>query len=326
MICALCGFNAKRMHVHLRLKHTRPRVSKPLKELFGIPVKEVYDVIETRDPLCIPGDPDYIFPEKQTQSLLLGLRRERNNHVYLFGPSGTGKTALIVNVADQLNWPICRVNGDSFLTRANLVGKQGVKDGQTVFEHGPLPLALKHGWILLIDEYDTLNPIAANILKPMLEKYPRLVIPENNGEVVWGHPDFRAVATANTAGRGDDTGLFVNTHTQSLADLRRFSIFIEMEFPSQEEELRILMKRFEKELDQEDAKQFCQAAAKMRDAYRSGKLDRTFSPAETLNWVETYTEVGNVVNAALLSFLNPWPADSKIAIQEIISSIFGHGK
>ena len=52
--------------------------------------------------------------------------------------------------------------------------------------------------------------------------------------------------TANTWSRGDSSGLFTNTHTQSDADMRRFSGCIKLDYLSAEHEERMLAGYFPK--------------------------------------------------------------------------------
>src|SRR5690606_40905789 len=65
-------------------------------------------------------------------------------------------------------------------------------DLQTRFVDGPLTKAMREGFIFVLDEYDTLDPAVSVGLHAVLEGRP-LVIPENGGEIIHPHPNFRFV-------------------------------------------------------------------------------------------------------------------------------------
>jgi cobaltochelatase CobS len=94
----------------------------------------------------------------------------------------------------------------------------------------------------LLNEIDLTSPEIAAGLNSVLDGSP-LCIAENGGELIVPHPMFRLVATANTNGGGDDTGLYQGTQRQNLAWLDRFTI-CEVGYPSAEVEKRLLARRF----------------------------------------------------------------------------------
>ena len=75
------------------------------------------------------------------------------------------------------------------------------------YQYGPLALAMRHGGLFLLDEFDLLDPSTAAGLNSILDGSP-LCIPENGGEIIEPHEMFRFVATANTNGGSDETGLY----------------------------------------------------------------------------------------------------------------------
>jgi cobaltochelatase CobS len=311
-------------------KQPRPRKMMPIADLFpnfgkrrGFVWEGEYPIFESPGSLTPTLDETYLFPEEQTIDIITVLEKPRRNRVYLKGWSGTGKTTLVFNLAARLNAEVIEWNADSFVTRDHLVGRWIVKDGATVFQHGILPTAMKRGAWLVINEFDTINPLAANILKPMLEDPARLTILENGMEVIEAHPDFRVIATANTWARGDASGLFVNTHTQSDADARRWSARVLLDYLDEEDEKGIL-KRYFPDIEEEQAERFVEVANKIRAAHKEGRIDKTFSVAEIVNWCENWIVCGKGVHhAARLSFLNALEPDVFTAISELVCASFG---
>lgn len=162
--------------------------------------------------------------------------------LYVFGPTGCGKTSCIKQLAARLNYPVFEVTGHGRLEFADLVGHLTVKDGNMTFEYGPLALAMRHGAILLLNEIDLTSPEIAAGLNSVLDGSP-LCIAENGGEIIQPHPMFRFVATANTNGAGDDTGLYQGAQRQNLAWLDRFTI-CEVGYPAADVEKKLLAQRF----------------------------------------------------------------------------------
>lgn len=320
----------------------RPKRKVALKKLFpqfglrkGYEITGDYAIFDTAGELTPTLDKTYLFPEEQTLDFLTIIEKTIRNRIYIKGWSGTGKTTLVFNIAALVNAEVMEWNADSFQQRGSLIGQWTVRNGETFWEDGILPRAMKRGCWLVINEMDMLDPHTTNILKPALEDPARLTILEHHGEVVHAHPDFRVIATANTWARGDDTGMFVNTHVQSDADARRWSVRIALDYMEKEAECQMLRNIFgdklgdeEKDQDPKDSpEKFIAVAAAVRDAFKAGKIDKTFSPAELINWAENYLTFGKGIHhAARLSFLNALTPDVSHAIYEFINATFGQEK
>ena len=118
-----------------------------------------------------------------------------------------------------------------------MLGGYRLKDGQTVWQNGPVIEAMERGAVLLLDEID----LASNkimCLQPILEgsgvfvkKINRFVKPAHG---------FNVVATANTKGQGSDDGKFIGTNVLNEAFLERFPITFEQRYPKPAVEEKIL--------------------------------------------------------------------------------------
>ena len=168
-------------------------------------------------------DPRYIFHES-ARDVVVWFMHDLDP-LYLYGPTGCGKTTLIKQLAARLNYPTFEVTGHGRLEFADLCGHISLQKGSMVYEYGPLPLAmLLYGGILLINEADLLSPEVAVGLNGVLDGAP-LCLPENGGEVISPHEMFRITCTANTNGGGDDTGLYQGAVRQNLALLDRYMAY-----------------------------------------------------------------------------------------------------
>ncbi|MDR2442434.1 MAG: CbbQ/NirQ/NorQ/GpvN family protein [Deltaproteobacteria bacterium] len=183
-------------------------------------------------------DQSYIFHDESRDVAVWFL--DQNDPLYVFGPQGSGKTSLVKQIAAMLNYPVFEVTGHNRLEFPELVGHLIVKDGQMSFEYGPLSLAMKYGGLFLLNEIDILDPSTAAGLNGVLDGSP-LCVPENNGELIVQHPMFKFVATGNTNGTSDETGLYQGTLRQNSAFMDRFWL-VEIGYPKPESEEKLLAK------------------------------------------------------------------------------------
>jgi len=181
-------------------------------------------------------DPDYLFHDAMREVVVWFL--DPTEPLYVFGPTGSGKSSLIRQLAARLNFPLHEVTAHGRLEFDDLVGHLSLQDGSMSFQYGPLALAMRDGGIFLLDEMDLLDPATAVGLNGILDGVP-LCLPMNGGEVIAPHPMFRFVATANTNGGADDSGLYQGTLRQNLAVMDRFRL-CEVPYPAPETERRIL--------------------------------------------------------------------------------------
>ena len=185
-------------------------------------------------------NPDYIFQDG-CRDVIVWLCAP-NDPLYIYGPVGCGKSSAVKQLAVRLNYPVFEITGHGRLEFADLIGHLTVHNGSMEFDYGPLALAMRYGGIFLLNEIDLTPPEVAAGLNTVLDGSP-LCISENGGELIQPHPMFRFVATANTNGNGDMTGLYQGTQRQNLAWLDRF-ILVEMAYPAPEVENKLLRSRF----------------------------------------------------------------------------------
>ena len=158
--------------------------------------------------------------------------------VFITGLSGNGKTFGVTQACAENRKEMIRVNITIETDEDDLLGGYRLKDGQTVWQNGPVIEAMERGALLLLDEVD----LASNkimCLQPILEgsgvyvkKINKFVKPKNG---------FNVVATANTKGQGSDDGKFIGTNVLNEAFLERFPITFEQKYPTAKIEEKILV-------------------------------------------------------------------------------------
>lgn len=229
--------------------NTQTMVSKSVKDLFDIkeaPVSLKIDVFTDKNNPYIPdATTGYVFRREFIREMMAFLKKNGGDALYITGPTGSGKTSGVTETAARLNWPVQQLTAHGRMEfQADLVGHHALiasSPGQPPvmqFMYGPLSIAMKEGHILLINEVDLVDPSELSGLNDVLEGRP-LIIAQNGGEIIKPHPKFRVVVTGNSAGSGDQTGLYQGVMMQNLAAMDRYR-FTCVHYPEEQVEIKII--------------------------------------------------------------------------------------
>lgn len=253
-------------------------------------------------------DPHYVFRPFELMRVLYGI--VANKRVYLHGHTGTGKTTLIEQVAARLGYAFMRLNFDSEISRMDLIGRDTLisEGGTTVsrFVDGILPQMMQSPCIGCFDELDFVRPDIAYVMQRMLEG-DSLVITEDGGRVVKPHPMFRAFATGNTVGQGDEHGMYQGARVQSTALLDRFSVWQRIDYLKPEDRLALIKNRVPALNDEMSGKLNAYITEHLQ-AFTTSKVLQPLSPRGFLGLAE-----------ALVFFMGVLPS-KKDAVQQALES------
>ena len=112
-----------------------------------------------------------------------------------YGPSGTGKTTKTLCVAGALGLPSLKVVGSRAIDEASLFGKYVLRNGETVFEYGPLALMMKYGGMFIFDEINMVDSDIIASLNDVLDGTKQKIL--DNGEIIHAHRNFRFAESMN---------------------------------------------------------------------------------------------------------------------------------
>lgn len=202
---------------------------------------------------------DHGYTLSQEQVLKMGAVIGLERHLWVYGPTGSGKSSMVARVCSELNYPVIRVNMSADTTISSFIGQWGTKVIGGVqhicFLEGPLLKAMMHGALLIIDEITaTPAPILMGLQK-LLESTVAgegvtFVCNDNEGKIYHAHPRFRVVATDNTNGQGDTTGAYSGTNIMNSAFLDRFTVWSKLGYPEQAQWVEMLVNKTGVEMEQ----------------------------------------------------------------------------
>ena len=208
--------------------------------------------------------------------------------IFITGLSGNGKTMMIEQIHAELKKELFRVNITIETDEDDLIGHYALVDGRTVWQDGPVTMAMERGATLLLDEVD----LASNkimCLQPVLEGNPLLI--KKEGRIVRPKAGFTVMATANTKGKGSEDGRFIGTNILNEAFLERFPITMEQEYPSISVEKKIVTKLMENLgcLDEEYAGKLVDWADLIRKTFYDGGVDEIIATRRLVHIVHAFS-------------------------------------
>ena len=239
--------------------------------------------------------------------------------VFITGLSGNGKTLAVTQACAVAKREMIRVNVTIETDEDDLLGGYRLRDGQTVWQNGPVIEAMERGAVLLLDEID----LASNkimCLQPILEGSGIYVKKTNK----WVRPKygFNVIATANTKGQGSEDGKFIGTNVLNEAFLERFPVTFEQEYPTARVEEKIVSTKLKStgKADQKFAHNLVTWADVIRRTYFDGGVDEIISTRRLVHIAEAYSIFKNKMKAITVC-TNRFDDDVKNSFVDLYSKV-----
>jgi MoxR-like ATPase len=229
---------------------------------------------------------------------------------------------MIEQAAAKAKREMFRVNVTIETDEDDLLGGFRLVDGETVWFDGPVVEAMRKGAILLLDEVD-LASTKIMCLQPVLEG--KGVFLKKINEYVECADGFNIVATANTKGKGDDTGNFIGAGVLNEAFLERFPITCEQDYPTNAIEEKILNKVFDKLniADSEFVKKLVNWADVIRKTYLEGAIDELITTRRLVHISNAYAIFNQDRMKSIQMCVNRFDEETKSAMIDLYTKIDG---
>ena len=261
-----------------------------------VPTPDEVPSVVVKESKKIPNTVMNLIPEKNPQYVTWGhfkdiktvIKSEIFYPIFVTGLSGNGKTSMIHEVCAKLKRDLIRINITVETDEDDLLGGFRLVDGETVWQDGPLVVAMKQGAIALIDEVD-LASHKIMCLQPIMEGQP--IYLKKINEVVYPAKGFNIVATANTKGKGSEDGRFMGTNILNEAFLDRFSATFYQEYPSPAAEAKILKKQFSLYEIEEDGfvDNLVKWADVIRRSFKEGAVDEIITTRRLIDITKSFS-------------------------------------
>lgn len=268
-------------------------------------------VVPSRDPLFV----EFGFYDK----MKMVIKSRQFYPVFVSGLSGNGKTMMVEQACAALGREYLRVNISPETCEDDLIGGFRLIDGETRWYDGPVIQAMKSGAVLCLDEIDR-GSNKLMCLQAILEGKPYLI--KKTGEYVEPTAGFNIVATANTKGKGDETGRFMAATILDDAFLERFPITVEQEYPDVKVETKILTRVFDSLglTDKEFATNLVKWADIIRKTFTEGAIDEVIATRRLVHIAKAFQIFGDRM-AAIQYCINRFDAETKTAFLDLYTKI-----
>ena len=239
--------------------------------------------------------------------------------VFVTGLSGNGKTFGVEQACAETKRELVRVNITIETDEDDLLGGFRLENGETVFHKGPVVEALERGAVLLLDEVD-LASSKILCLQPILEGKGVFLKKINQ----WVHPadGFTIIATANTKGKGSESGAFVGTNILNEAFIDRFAITLEQAYPPVSTETKIIKNVF-KSLgikDDDFATHLVNWADITRKTFYDGGIDEIIATRRLVHIANAYSIFNDRLKAVELC-ISRFDEDTKLAFKDLYEKV-----
>ena len=282
---------------------------------------------DTKAAYIVSSLTDNVVPAKDTDFVNFGnyadikniVKSKKFYPVFITGLSGNGKTLAVTQACAESKREMIRCNITIETDEDDLLGGYRLKDGQTVWQNGPVIEAMERGAVLLLDEID----LASNkimCLQPILEgsgvyvkKINKFVKPKNG---------FNVIATANTKGQGSDDGKFIGTNVLNEAFLERFPVTFEQQYPSAKIEEKIVAQKLVSAGKKDDkfAQNLVTWADVIRRTYNDGGVDEIISTRRLVHIAEAYGIFKNKMKAIAVC-TNRFNDDTKTSFTDLYTKV-----
>lgn len=300
-------------------------------EAFGITSEKgdtkaikVADLVEIGEHIPLPEmvDLGYVFTYQAVRRFLGAVRLGKS--LWLWGPAGSGKTELAVQIGLRLHRPVPVISFSEESSLRDLLGTWKLANQETSWSPGALAQAVTQpGSIVVLDEVNMAPSGVLAALNSLLQR--REIVINETGETITVAPGVIFVATANTAGGADETGLYAGSQIMNGATRSRFS-GLKLDYLDAESEAEIIRRKFPdllKMFDEDPAPKMVETGRMIRSIADEGRVSLPFSVRQLLAWAEGVIEFGDISEGFLFAYGDLLSPSELPAVAEAFFKVFG---
>ena len=241
--------------------------------------------------------------------LIRNILKHRNT--MLIGPTGTGKTEIVMNIAKILNIP-CYVHDMGAMQDplTDLLGSHRLENGSSIFDYAKFTQEIQEPCIIVLDELSRAPLMANNILFPCLDsrrELPVEIADSKSARNIKIHPECVFIATANIGAE------YAGTNDIDAALFNRF-LPLQLDYLSAKNEISVLTNRTN--INKDQATKIVNFANRIRKEYSEGILSKSCSTRETIAIAELVEDGFSYSDAFRYIIIHKYhnPEDEEIAI------------
>ena len=234
------------------------------------------------------------FLDQNDFDLIRSFYRGKTWSCLYYGPSGTGKTTKLLCLAGALNLPSLKIVGSRSVDEATLFGKYVLRDGQTIFEYGPLALMMKYGGLFIFDEINMVDSDILSSLNDVLDGTKQKIL--DNGEIIHAHKNFRFAESMNIG--------YTGTNEMNLSHKSRIQNKIKLAKLSTQKMTGIIVK--ETGIDEKTANQMASLLDAFSTIIRNEGNETTMriDLRTLINWANKTMDLdGDIIRASLVTII-----------------------
>ena len=280
--------------------------------------KSVIDSVSHVERNIIPDvDPLYV-PFGFSDSMVKIIATKKFFPVFVSGLSGNGKTFMVEQACAKVKRECIRVNISNETDEDDLLGGFRLINGETKWFDGPVVQAMKSGAILILDEIDR-GSNALLCIQGVMEG--KGVIIKKTGEYVEPTFGFNVIATANTKGKGDESGKYMAATILDDAFLERFPVTVEQDYPSEKLEKKILIRKMcSLGIDDESwVDNLVKWANVIRKTYQEGGVDEIISTRRLVQILDANTMFDKI--ESIKYCINRFDTETKTSFFDLYTKI-----
>lgn len=249
--------------------------------------------------------PEQLFADEYISRKIEGVRdidllryaRNARNNVLIFGPTGPGKTSLVLAYCATDKIPMVTVQCHGAVDPNTFWGGLVIDEATGAlkgWQDSEVTEVIRHGGVLYLDEVNFLPSKVSATFHGLLDKRRQITILDKGNEVIKAHKDLQVIVAYNPDYEG--------TRPLNAAFKNRFKIKVRFDYDEMVERqllcLPVMM----------------DLAAKLRQANKAGDLDTPISTNMLIEFEELAVDLGYPF--AVNNFLNAFGEDERQAVGE----------